>query len=84
MLISGEDADKVESAGQAVDVEGIRLFSLPYTTHNLATAQVVDHDLLYLFGALNMEYARGRVRKHTGKYLVAGRDTHIVVHVFHT
>ena len=55
MLPGSEDTDKVESAGKTVDVEGIKLFGLPIATHNLATAQVVDHNLLHRFGALNME-----------------------------
>ena len=58
-VVGGEDADEVDSAGQAVDVEGVQLLSLSVAAHDLMTAQVVNHDLLYRFGTLHIKHARG-------------------------
>lgn len=46
LIVLGEDADEIDSSGQAVNVEGVQLFRLSVAAHDLATAQVVDHDLL--------------------------------------
>ena len=84
MLPGSENMDKIKSIGQTVDIEGIQLFSLSIETHKLTAAQVVYHDLLYRFGALNMKHTRGRVGEYSGTYLLAGLNTYIVVRVFHT
>lgn len=42
LIVLGEE----DSAGQIVDVEGVQLLSLSVAAHDLATAQVVNHDLL--------------------------------------
>lgn len=42
LIVLGEE----DSTGQIVDVEGVQLLSLSVAAHDLATAQVVNHDLL--------------------------------------
>lgn len=67
LIVGGEETNEVNSMGQAVDIDGIPLFDLSLETHDLATTQVVDHDLLYWFSASHMKHASSRVRKHTDK-----------------
>ena len=84
LIVLGEDADEVDSAGQVVDVEGVQLLSLSVVAHDLATAQVVDHNLLYRLGALYMEHARGGVGEYAELDLLGAFNAYVVVNVFHS
>ena len=54
LIVGGEETNEVNSVGQAVDIDGIPLYGLSLETHDLATIQVVDRDLLYRFSASYM------------------------------
>ena len=84
MLLSGEDADEVNSAGQAIDIENVQLFCLSVATHKLATAQVIDHDLQCRFRTLHIKHSGGGVGEHIEKNFVTGLNTYTVADVLHT
>ena len=83
-IVGGEETNEVNSVGQAADIDGIPLYGLSLETHDLATTQVVDHDLLYWFSASHTKHARSRVREYTEKYILVGLNTHRVINIFHT
>lgn len=58
-VVGGEDADEIDSTVQVIDIDGVQLLGLSVAAHDLTTAQVVNHDLLYRFGTLRIKHARG-------------------------
>ena len=58
-VVGGEDADEIDSTVQVIDIDGVQLLGLSVAAHDLTTAQVVNHDLLYRFGTLHIKHARG-------------------------